>query len=138
MFSCLSSGKICGGETEIVASAADEFTMESLVSDEEVAVTVTHSGYVKRTPLSQISAQRRGGKGKSGMLTREEDVVKDLFISSNHQTLLCFSNKGRVYSIKVYQTPELPLRSKGRHFASIIKLGEEEKIVSVGPCWSYG
>ena len=119
--------------TQIIASAADEFTMESLVSDDEVAVTVSHSGYVKRTPLNQIRAQKRGGKGKSGMLTREEDVVKDLFISTNHQSLLCFSNLGRVHDIKVYQLPELPLRSKGKHFASMVKLNEGEKIVSVMP-----
>ena len=117
--------------TEIIASAADEFTMESLVADDEVAVTVTHGGYVKRTPLDSIMAQRRGGKGKSGMLTREEDVVANLFNTTNHQTLLCFSNRGRVYDIKVYQLPELPLRSKGRHLASIVKLTEGEQIVSI-------
>lgn len=119
--------------TEIVASAADEFTMESLVADDEVAVTISHTGYVKRTPLDQIRAQRRGGKGKSGMLTREEDAVQSVFITSNHQSLLCFSNLGRVFEIKVYQLPELPLRSRGKHFASITKLGEGEKIVSVLP-----
>lgn len=119
--------------TEIIATAADEFTMESLVADDEVAVTVTHTGYTKRTSLDVIRAQRRGGKGKSGMLTREEDVVSQLFIATNHQTLLCFSSAGRVYDIKVYQLPDLPLRSKGKHFASIIKLGEGEKIVSVLP-----
>lgn len=119
--------------TEIIASAADEFTMESLVADEEVAVTVSHTGYVKRTSLDQIQAQRRGGKGKSGMLTREEDVVSSLFRTSNHQTLLCFSNFGRVYDLKVYQLPDLPLRSRGKHFASLIKLAEGEKIVSVLP-----
>ena len=119
--------------TEIVASAADEFTMESLVADDEVAVTVSYTGYVKRTPLSDIRAQRRGGKGKAGMLTREEDVVQSLFISSNHQTLLCFSSHGRVFDLRVYQLPELPLRSRGKHFASLVKLGEGEKIVSVLP-----
>jgi DNA gyrase subunit A len=119
--------------TEIVASAADEFTMESLVADDEVAVTVTHTGYVKRTGLEAIRAQRRGGKGKSGMLTREEDVVSQVFQATNHNSLLCFSNIGKVYEIKVYQLPDLPLRSKGKHFASIIKLGEGEKVVSVLP-----
>jgi DNA gyrase subunit A len=120
-------------KTEIVASAADEFTMESLVADEEVAVTITHTGYVKRTPIEQIQAQRRGGKGKSGMLTRDEDVVSNVFISSNHQTVLCFTNHGKVYELKVYQLPELPLRSRGKHFASLIKLAEGEKVVSVLP-----
>ena len=119
--------------TEIVASAADEFTMESLVADDEVAVTVTHTGYVKRTSLDAIRAQRRGGKGKSGMLTREEDVVSQVFQATNHNSLLCFSNIGKVYEIRVYQLPDLPLRSKGKHLASIMKLGEGEKVVAVLP-----
>lgn len=120
-------------KTEIIADAADELTMESLVADEEVAVTISQAGYIKRTPIVEIRAQKRGGKGKSGMLTKEEDMVKSLFISSNHQSLLCFTNKGRVYDIKVYQVPELPLRSKGKHFANLIKLEEGEKVVSVLP-----
>lgn len=123
--------------TEIIADAADEFTMESLVADEEVAVTVTHAGYVKRTPITEIRAQRRGGKGKSGMLTKEEDVVKSLFMTSNHQSLLCFTSGGRVYDIKVYQVPEAPLRSKGKHFANILKLEEGEKVMSVLPVKTF-
>ena len=67
------------------------------------------------------------------MLTREEDVVSSVFITSNHQTLLCFSNQGRVFDIKVYELPDLPLRSRGKHFASMVKLTENEKIVSVLP-----
>ncbi len=120
-------------KTEIIVDAADELTMESLVADEEVAVTISQAGYIKRTPIIEIRSQKRGGKGKSGMLTKEEDMVKSLFISSNHQSLLCFTNKGRVYDIKVYQVPELPLRSKGKHFANLIKLEEGEKVVSVLP-----
>jgi DNA gyrase subunit A len=120
-------------KTEIIADASDEFTMESLVADEEVAVSVTHAGYIKRTPIQEIRAQKRGGKGKSGMLTKEEDLVKSLFITSNHQSLVCFTNLGRVYDIKVYQVPEAPLRSKGKHFANIVKLEENEKVVSVLP-----
>jgi DNA gyrase subunit A len=107
--------------------------MESLVADDEVAVTISFTGYVKRTPLETIRAQRRGGKGKSGMLTREEDVVSNVFITSNHQTLLCFSNYGKVYDLKVYQLPDLPLRSRGKHFASLVKLTDGEKIISVLP-----
>ncbi len=120
-------------KTEIIADAADALTMESLVADEEVAVTISQAGYIKRTPIVEIRAQKRGGKGKSGMLTREEDMVKSLFMTSNHQSLLCFTNKGRVYDIKVYTVPELPLRSKGKHFANLIKLEEGEKVVSVLP-----
>lgn len=118
-------------KTEIIASEADALSMEQLVADEEVAVVVTHSGYVKRTALAQINAQKRGGKGKSGIITKDEDVVKDLFISSNHQSLLCFSNRGKVYQLKVYEIPEAPLRARGKHFANLVKLEDNESIVSV-------
>lgn len=124
-------------KTEIIASAADEFTMESLVADEEVAVTITNAGYVKRTPLSQIQAQKRGGKGKSGMLMKEEDFVKDVFMATNHQSLLCYTNKGRVYALKVYEIPEAALRSRGKHFANLIKFSDGEKVVSVLPVQEF-
>jgi len=122
--------------TEILP-AADEFTMESLVADEEVAVTISHGGYVKRTALSTIRAQRRGGKGRSGMKTRGEDLVKDLFISTNHQSLLCFTDQGRVYNLKVYMLPEVELAGRGKHFANLIKLSPQEKVVSVLPIREY-
>lgn len=123
--------------TVILASDADEFTMEALVADEEVAVTITYGGYVKRTALSSISSQKRGGKGKSGMLTRDEDFVQNVFITSNHQSLLCFSNQGKVYELKVYQLPEAALRSRGKHFANLIKLEPEERVVSVLPVENF-
>jgi len=119
-------------KTQLMA-AADDFTMESLVADEEVAVSITHHGYVKRTPLSQIRAQRRGGKGRKGMQTRDEDIVKEIFITTNHQSLLCFTNQGRVHELKVYRVPEAELAGKGKHFATLAKLNEEEKVVSVLP-----
>ncbi|MBQ47356.1 MAG: DNA gyrase subunit A, partial [Zetaproteobacteria bacterium] len=106
--------------TEIVASDADEFSMESLVADEEVVVTVSHAGYIKRTPLDQINAQKRGGKGRKGMATKSEDIVQNLFISSNHQSLLCFTDSGRVYEMKVYRIPESALAGRGKHFANLL------------------
>ncbi len=118
--------------TQLLA-AADDFTMESLVADEEVAVAVTHHGYVKRTPLASIRAQRRGGKGRKGMQTREEDLVKDLFITTNHQSLLCFTNQGRVHELKVYRVPETELAGRGKHFATLCKLQDGEQVVSVLP-----
>jgi DNA gyrase subunit A len=120
-------------KTEIVSSDADEFTMENLVADEEVAVTITVAGYVKRTPLEEIRAQKRGGKGRSGMKTKTDDVVKDLFITSNHQSIMCFTDQGRVYELKVYRLPEVPLAGRGNHFANLIKLNPTEKVVSVLP-----
>ena len=119
--------------TEVIESEADDYTMESLVADDEVAVTVTHAGYIKRTPLEEIRAQKRGGKGRMGMRTRAEDVVSDLFISSNHQSLLCFTSTGRVYTVKVYRLPEVQLAGKGKHFANLLKLTNDEKVVSVLP-----
>lgn len=119
--------------TEIVASDADDFSMESLVADEEVAVAITHAGYVKRTPIDDIQAQKRGGKGRSGMKTKADDVVRDLFITSNHQSLLCFTDQGRVYELKVYRLPEAALAGRGAHFANLIKLTADEKVVSVLP-----
>ncbi|MFK7823808.1 MAG: DNA gyrase subunit A [Oligoflexales bacterium] len=120
-------------KTKVLVSDADEFTMESLVADEEVTVTMTHAGYVKRTVLSEITAQKRGGKGRSGMLMKEDDFVTDIFTTTNHQSLLCFTSKGRVYNLKVYQLPEAGLRNRGKHFANLIKLESEEKVVSVLP-----
>ena len=119
--------------TEIIREQADELTMESLVADEEVVLTITFGGYAKRTLLAQVRAQRRGGKGKSGILTKEEDVVKDLFQTTNHCHLLCFSNEGRVYNLRVFSMPEGNLRAKGKHFANMIGLKKDEKIVSVLP-----
>ena len=117
--------------------AADDFTMESLIADEDVAVTITHGGYVKRTALTEISAQRRGGRGKSGMLTKEEDFVRELFITSNHKDLLCFTDKGRVYSLKVYKIPEAALRARGTHFANLIGFEKDERVVSTLPVGEY-
>ena len=117
--------------TEILAGDADDFTTESLIEDEDVAVTVTQKGYVKRTALDEIAAQKRGGKGRSGMLTKDEDFVQNVFMTTNHKSLLCFTNKGRVYNLKVYQIPEAALRSRGKHFANLISLEKEESVVSV-------
>ena len=117
--------------TQIIPANASELTVESLVADEEVVLTVTIGGYVKRTPLVQVRSQRRGGKGKSGMLTREEDLVRDLFLTTNHCYLLCFSNSGHVYNLRVFSIPEGNLRAKGKHFANMIGIKKNEKIVSV-------
>ena len=120
-------------KTLIIDSESDGFSMENLIADEEVGVTVTHSGYVKRTALSEISAQKRGGKGRSGILMKEEDFVQNVFTATNHQSLLCFTNLGKVYELKVYDLPEEGLRNRGKHFANLINLASEERVVSVLP-----
>lgn len=120
-------------KTEIIATAADEFTMESLVADEEVAVTVSMAGYIKRTPVESLRSQRRGGKGRLGMVTRDEDVVRDLFITTNHQSLLCFTQTGKVYAIKVYEIPEADWAGKGKHLRQILSQPDDETVVSILP-----
>ena len=114
-----------------ILPAAEDITMENLVADEEVVVTVTVDGYIKRTSSTEVNAQKRGCKGRIGMKTKEEDLIRDLFITTNHKSLLCFSNYGRVYEMKVYMIPEVQLAGRGKHIANLIKLQEGEKIVSI-------
>ena len=91
----------------VIQDEAAEISLEDLIADEQVAVTVSHSGYMKRTPISTYRQQRRGGTGRKGMSTREEDFVEYLFVASTHDYILVFTNKGRVYCLKVYEVPEL-------------------------------
>src|SRR5271169_5152180 len=107
--------------TQIVDESA-ELQLEDLIADEQVAVTVSHSGYLKRTPISTYRQQRRGGTGRLGMKTREEDFVSQLIIYSTHAFLLCFTNTGRVYWLKVYEVPDVGAAGKGKSMASLLNL----------------
>ncbi|MBU6371594.1 MAG: DNA gyrase subunit A [Alphaproteobacteria bacterium] len=104
---------------------------ESLIPREDMVVTVTHGGYVKRTPLSEYRTQRRGGKGKSGMVTKDEDFVTRLFVASTHAPILFFSSAGMVYKLKVWRLPQGDPRSKGRALVNILPLEQGETITSV-------
>ncbi len=115
--------------TQIVDETA-ELQLEDLIADEQVAVTVSHSGYLKRTPISTYRQQRRGGTGRLGMKTREEDFVESLIINSTHSYLLFFTNTGRVFWLKIYEIPDVASAGKGKHMASILALQPGEKIVS--------
>jgi DNA gyrase subunit A len=108
---------------------AAEIVLEDLIADEQVAVTVSHSGYMKRTPISTYRMQRRGGTGRTGMKTRDEDFVEHLFIASTHAYILIFTNKGRVYWLKVYEIPDVSAAGKGKHVGNLIGLqpGESTK-----------
>ncbi len=108
---------------------AAEIVLEDLIADEQVAVTVSHSGYMKRTPISTYRMQRRGGTGRTGMKTRDEDFVEHLFIASTHAFILIFTNKGRVYWLKVYEIPDVSAAGKGKHVGNLIGLqpGETTK-----------
>ncbi|MCU1283878.1 MAG: gyrA [Acidobacteriales bacterium] len=116
--------------TEILDEAA-ELQMEDLISDEQVAVTISHSGYMKRTPISTYRQQRRGGTGRKGMSTREEDFVEKLIIASTHAYLLIFTNTGRVYWLKVYEVPDIGPAGKGKAIANLVSLQPGETVRAI-------
>jgi DNA gyrase subunit A len=116
--------------TEIVDESA-EIQLEDLIADEQVAVTVSHQGYLKRTPISIYRQQRRGGTGRMGMKTREEDFVSQLIIDSTHAYLLCFTNTGRVYWLKVYEIPDVSAAGKGKSIQSLLDLQQGEKCCAI-------
>ncbi len=112
----------------VIQDEAAEISLEDLIADEQVAVTVSHSGYMKRTPISTYRQQRRGGTGRKGMSTREEDFVEYLFVASTHDYILVFTNKGRVYCLKVYEVPELSAAGKGKAIANLVALQPGESV----------
>ena len=117
----------------IIIDEATDLTLEDLIPDEQVAVTVSNTGYLKRTPISIYRQQRRGGTGRLGMKTREEDFVAQLIIDSTHSFLLCFTNTGRVYWLKVYEVPDIGAAGKGKAMASLVDLQPGEKVVTILP-----
>ena len=108
-----------------------EIDIEDLIEDEMSVITMTHLNYIKRIPLSTYKSQNRGGKGIIGMQTREEDAVKNLFLSSNHSYLLFFTNMGKVYRIKTWEIPEAGRNAKGTPIINVLEMGENEKITAV-------
>ena len=123
------SKKFYGDERRTrIEDEAAEIVLEDLIADEQVAVTVSHSGYMKRTPISTYRMQRRGGTGRTGMKTRDEDFVEHLFIASTHAYILIFTNKGRVYWLKVYEIPDVSAAGKGKHIGNLIGLQPGETV----------
>jgi DNA gyrase subunit A len=118
--------------TQIVDESA-ELQLEDLIADEQVAVTVSHQGYLKRTPISIYRQQRRGGSGRTGMKTREEDFVSQLIVNSTHAFLLCFTNTGRVYWLKVYEIPDVSAAGKGKSMQSLLDLQAGESVRAILP-----
>jgi DNA gyrase subunit A len=114
-----------------IEDEAAEIVLEDLIADEQVAVTVSHSGYLKRTPISTYRMQRRGGTGRTGMKTRDEDFVEHLFIVSTHAYILIFTNTGRVYWLKVYEIPDVSAAGKGKHIGNLVGLQPGEKLQTV-------
>jgi DNA gyrase subunit A len=118
--------------TELI-DADVEIEDEALIEREDVAVTVTHAGYIKRTPISEYRVQGRGGKGRAGMATREEDYVTNLFVASTHAPLVFFSSTGMAYKLKVWRLPEARIQGKGKAMVNLLPLQEGERITTILP-----
>ena len=123
-------------KTKIVA-AEGEINIEDLIKDEQCVITLTHFGYVKRMPIDTYKSQRRGGKGITGIATREEDFVKQIFTASTHDTVLFFSNQGKVYRLRGYEIPEAGRTAKGTAIVNLLSLNGGEKISAVIPLSTF-
>jgi DNA gyrase subunit A len=121
-----------GRRTQIV-DAVEEIKVEDLIADTDMAITISHAGYIKRTPVEVYRHQSRGGKGRIGARTREDDFVEHLFIASAHSYILLFSSKGRVYWLKVYEIPEAAAATRGRAISSLVKFQEDEHLAALVP-----
>ncbi len=116
--------------TEILDDAGD-FSVEDLIAEEEMVTTVTRGGYIKRTALSSYRAQRRGGRGKRGMATKQEDVVEHLFVASSHATMLFFTSRGRVFSRRVHELPDVGPSARGRALVNLLALDRDERVTAL-------
>ncbi len=122
--------------TKITASS-DEIDEEDLIQEEEVAITMTHNGYIKRIPADTYKTQRRGGKGITGLTTRENDFVKQLILTSTHNYLLFFTNTGKAYRMKAYEIPDAKRQAKGTAIVNLLQLSPREKITAIIPVKSF-
>ncbi|MCG8155668.1 DNA topoisomerase (ATP-hydrolyzing) subunit A [Brenneria goodwinii] len=122
--------------TEITVNTAD-INIEDLINQEDVVVTLSHQGYVKYQPLSDYEAQRRGGRGKSAARIKEEDFIDRLLVANTHDTILCFSSRGRLYWMKVYQLPEASRGARGRPIVNLLPLEPDERITAILPVREY-
>jgi len=117
----------------IIQGKTEELSVEDLIQEEEMVVTISHRGYIKRNPISIYRAQRRGGKGKTGMATKDEDFVEDLFIASTHSYILIFSNTGRLYWLKVHELPQVGRVARGQSISSLIRIPGDEHVAAILP-----
>ena len=122
--------------TEIIASHED-LTIEDLITEEDVVVTLSHEGYAKAQPLTVYAAQHRGGKGKAATSVKDEDFIDKLFVANTHDTILCFSNRGKVYWLKVYELPQAGRTARGKPIVNLLPLTEGERINAVLPIREY-
>ena len=117
--------------TELIDGDAGEISIEDLIAEEDMAITVSNTGYIKRTPITSYRNQRRGGKGRIGMRTREEDFVSHLFVASTHAYIMIFSDRGRAYWLKVHEIPDVGPGGKGKAIANLVSMAPDEKIAAL-------
>ena len=122
--------------TDIVDDEAD-IQIEDLIQEEDMVVTISHQGYIKRTPLTTYKAQKRGGKGNRGMEARDDDFVNQLFVASTHSYVFFFSDRGKVWVKKIYEVPLAARNAKGRAIVNFIELGTDERIVAIAPVKAF-
>jgi DNA gyrase subunit A len=122
--------------TQIIEAGA-ELTLEDLIADEDMAITVTHSGYIKRTPVSVYRAQRRGGMGRKGASLKTEDVVDHLFVASTHSYVMIFTNNGQVYKLKVHEIPDAAAAGKGKAIVNLLNMPKGEKVAGIIPVRAF-
>ncbi|ASG65707.1 DNA gyrase subunit A [Idiomarina piscisalsi] len=120
-----------------ITSAAHDISMEDLINEEDVVLTLSHEGYVKYQPLTEYEAQRRGGKGKAATKMKDEDFIERLWVANTHDTILCFSTRGRIYWMKVYQLPLASRASRGKPIVNLLPLEEDERITAILPTRDY-
>ena len=120
-----------GRRTDLGEAEAGEFRDEDLIPNEEVVVTLTEKGYIKRLPSNTYRAQRRGGRGITGMATREDDAVRQLLVAHSHDSLLFFTDRGRVYQLKVYELPDTSRTAKGEHLINLIAIEQRERVTAI-------
>ncbi len=123
-------------KTKIVAAEGD-FELEDLIKEEQCVITLSHFGYIKRMPIDTYKSQKRGGKGITGMTTKEDDFVKQIFTASTHDTILFFTNKGKLYKLKGYQIPESGRTAKGTAIVNLLKLDSGEKVSTIIPIQNF-
>ena len=126
------------GRKTVIVDAGVELNIEDLIPDEDVAITVTNAGYIKRTPVSTYSRQGRGGKGRLGAKAKNEDFVEHLFIASTHAYLMIFTDDGQVFKMKVHEIPEADPSARGKAVVNLIQLSSERKLVAVMPVRDFG
>ena len=123
--------------THIIEAENEEMETEDLIKEEEMAITITNSGYIKRLPLQAYKLQHRGGKGVIAAATKDEDIVKDIFVASTHSYMLFFTNKGKVYWLKVYNIPEASKQARGKAIINLLQLSNDESVTAFVPVRNF-